>query len=92
MNDLNENAARPVMAPELVEAAAGTARAQVTYQHLDPVDPGHPFADGGFWRAFTHSLAHRWDRFKRDHEETTNTLDSDDADGQTKLVTDGGER
>jgi len=56
-----------------------------------PADPGHPLVDGGFWGAFTRSLEGRWEQIKRDHAERTNTFDSDDADGQTRLVTDGGE-
>ena len=82
---------RPTMSSKSVDAAAGTAREQLTYRHLSPADPGHPLVDGGFWGAFTRSLEGRWERVKDDHAERTNTFDSDDADGQTRLVTDGGE-
>jgi len=82
---------RPAMSSKSVDAAAGTARAQLTYRHLVPADPGHPLVDGGFWGAFTRSLESSWEQIKRDHAERTNTFDSDDADGQTRLVTDGGE-
>jgi hypothetical protein len=78
------------MSSESIKAAAGTARSQVCYEHLDPADPGYPLPDGGFWGAFTRSLAGRWGQVKEEHEEATNTFDSDDADGQTRLVTDGG--
>ena len=81
----------PAMSSKSVDAAAGTARAQLTYQHLAPADPGHPLPDGEFWGAFMRSLEGRWEQIKRDHAERTNTFDSDDADGQTRLVTDGGE-
>ena len=82
---------RPAMSSKSVDAAAGTAREQLTYRHLSPADPGHPLVDGSFWGAFTRSLEGRWERIKDDHAERTNTFDSDDADGQTRLVTDGGE-
>jgi hypothetical protein len=82
---------RPAMSSKSVDAAAGTARAQLTYRHLVPADPGHPLPDGEFWGAFMRSLEGRWEQIKRDHAERTNTFDSDDADGQTRLVTDSGE-
>ena len=82
---------RPAMSSKSVDASAGTAREQLTYRHLSPADPGHPLVDGGFWGAFTRSLEGRWEQIKCDHAERTNTFDSDDADGQTRLVTDGGE-
>ncbi|RAW44044.1 hypothetical protein DQW50_16430 [Halorubrum sp. 48-1-W] len=81
---------QPVMSPASVEAAARSARAQVTCPNLQPDDPGHPRTTGGFWGAFTRSLEGRWEQFKNQHEEAHNTFDKDDADGQTKLVTDGG--
>jgi len=78
------------MSPESVEAAAGSSHARVTCPNLQPDDPGHPRTEGGFWGSFMRSLEARWEQFKKEHEEANNTFDKDDADGQTKLVTDGG--
>jgi len=82
---------RPVLAASEVSPAAETARAQVTYDHLEPSDPVHPIPDGGFWGAFMSVLEARWRRTQREFEDAQNTFDSEDAEGQTKLVTDGGE-
>lgn len=85
-----EEGPQPVMSPESVDAAAGSARARVTYANLDPDDPGHPLTEGGFWGDFMRSLSGRWKAFNADADPTTGTFEDDEADGQTQLVTDGG--
>ena len=89
-DEFGDEADRAVMSPESVDAAAGTARAQVTYQYLEPADPGHPLSDGGFWGAFMRSLAGRWEQIKANADPTTGTFEDEEAEGQTQLVTDGG--
>lgn len=84
-----------VMSAAAVESAAWTARAVTTSTVLEEVHPDGTVNDDypyiGFWARFTSSLENRWRIIKKEHREEAKSYEEDDATGQTKLVTDGGQ-
>ena len=89
MSEPEREADRPVMSPESVEAAVGTAPSQVTYQHLDRSNMGYPLTKGCLWGMFTHTLASRWAQFNSDYDKTINTFNNYSTIFQTQSGTDG---
>ena len=84
------------MSSKAVESALVTTHEIITspvYTHKFPdgyVNENYPIREGGWWGQLTYSLEGRWDTIKKQHRRETGAFDKDEADGQTKLVTDGG--
>ncbi|SMO69955.1 hypothetical protein [Halorubrum cibi] len=85
---------RPTLSGAAVDSAAYTARVVTTSLVLNQVHPDGVVNDDypyvGFWAHLTSSLEARWRISKKEHRESPEPYDQEDATGQTRLVTDGG--